>query len=424
MKKLISVIMSVLMIAALSVNAIALTAIDLKPGQPTVAEPIILEDSIDFTEGSENVLFTQNAGGGKFYVPIYYGGAELTNIELVVDGVKARIVDFDPETMVYPGYEPTYCLYCARQPIDDPEVKGLSYSEAKELAKELAKQNKKTYQVMPETFVYVAEFTLAPNYSASFEKATFQIKATEKATKTKLATPKITIISDIIFFDYENVKSCGQYGYALKLGDMGYSDYYSWKDGYASAGEMGATCVSKTAFRAIEGKTLVIDLNNNDSLEMKVTGSQTSANFENYFNVNAKKKTIKFGFYGNPMIAGEYTYEVNLGMDAYELAQFYGLSFSEKDVYTFYIMRNGKQIGSFTYDYAKHQSYDDIVIKLTGKGEALGDYEITMTGVQIAEDKSESVSKPTAGSEVNPNTGAEVIFSRKVMAFGIFFCVK
>ena len=88
---------------------------------------------------------------------------------------------------------------------------------------------------------------------------------------------------------------------------------------------------------------------------------------------------------------------------------------NETDVYTFYVKKDGKIVDSFVIDYAKQQSYDDIVLKITGKGSALTSYELTLDGSQRAENKipSASTSKP-AGGEVNPNTGAEVIFEHAI----------
>ena len=86
---------------------------------------------------------------------------------------------------------------------------------------------------------------------------------------------------------------------------------------------------------------------------------------------------------------------------------------NETDVYTFYVKKDGKVIDSFVVDYAKQQSYDDIVLKITGKDSALTSYELTMDGSQVAENKTPSASKPANG-EVNPNTGAEVIFEHAI----------
>ena len=74
-------------------------------------------------------------------------------------------------------------------------------------------------------------------------------------------------------------------------------------------------------------------------------------------------------------------------------------------------------------DYAKQQSYDDIVLKITGKDSALTSYELTMDGSQVAENKTPSASKPVSG-EVNPNTGAEVAFVVKVLPFGVYNMIK
>ena len=156
MKKIISVILSVLMVMALSINALALTEIELKPGVPTVQSKVVLEDYCDFNESGENTFIAQSNDGGKCYVPICYNYKELKNIELIASGMTARLVDFNPETMEYPGYYPTYCLFEARQPMDDPSTKGLTWEDAKEMAKTLGKQNKKTYQIVPEQYLYIA----------------------------------------------------------------------------------------------------------------------------------------------------------------------------------------------------------------------------------------------------------------------------
>lgn len=414
MKKIISVILSVLMVMALGINAFALTALELKPGVPTVQDKIVLEDYCDFYESGENIFIAQSNDGGKFYVPICYDYKELKNIELIASGMTARLVDFNPETMEYPGYYPTYCLLEARQPMDDPSTKGLTWEDAKEMTKTLGKQNKKTYQIVPEQYLYIAEFTVNANYGASFVEGSFEIRAIDVESGKHLSTGKQTVIRDVVFFDYENVKSAVKYDYALKLGDKGYSDYNNYKEGYLGADvDYGATCISKSAFRAIAGKKLSIELNPTDKLIMSVVEGQNSINLSNYFNVDNKAKTIKFGFYGSPIIAGSYSYEVNIGKDVYDLAEFFNLRMNETDVYTFYVKKDGKVIDSFVVDYAKQQSYDDIVLKITGKDSALTSYELTMDGSQIAENKTPSASKPANG-EVNPNTGAEVIFEHAI----------
>lgn len=424
MKKIISVILSVLMVMALSINALALTAIELKPGVPTVQNKVVLEDYCDFYESGENTFIAQSNDGGKFYVPICYDYKELKNIELIASGMTARLVDFNPETMEYPGYYPTYCLFEARQPMDDPSTKGLTLEDAKEMAKTLGKQNKKTYQIVPEQYLYIAEFTVNANYGASFVEGSFEIRAIDVESGKHLSTGKQTVIRDVVFFDYENVKSAVKYDYVLKLGDKGYSDYHSYKEGYLGADvDYGATCISKSAFRAIAGKELSIELNPTDKLIMSVVEGQNSINLSNYFDVDNKAKTIKFGFYGSPIIAGSYSYEVNVGKNAYDLAEFFNLRMSETDVYTFYVKKDGKVIDSFVVDYAKQQSYDDIVLKITGKDSALTSYELTMDGSQVAENKTPSASKPVSG-EVNPNTGAEVAFVVKVLPFGVYNMIK
>ena len=414
MKKIISVILSVLMVMALGINAFALTALELKPGVPTVQNKVVLEDYCDFYESGENTFIAQSNDGGKFYVPICYDYKELKNIELIASGMTARLVDFNPETMEYPGYYPTYCLLEARQPMDDPSTKGLTWEDAKEMAKTLAKQNKKTYQIVPEKYMYIAEFTVNANYGVSFVEGSFEIRAIDVESGKHLSTGKQTVIRDVVFFDYENVKSAVQHDYALKLGDKGYSDYNSYKEGYLGADvDHGATCISKSAFRAIAGKQLSIELNLTDELVMDVIAGQNSINLSNYFNIDNKAKTIKFGFYGAPIIAGSYSYEVNISKNAYDLAEFFNLRMNETDVYTFYVKKDGKVMDSFVVDYAKQQSYDDIVLKITGKDSALTSYELTMDGSQVAENKTPSASKPVSG-EVNPNTGAEVIFEHTI----------
>ena len=414
MKKIISVILSVLMVMALGINAFALTALELTPGVPTIEDKVVLEDYCDFYESGENTFIAQSNDGGKFYVPICYDYKELKNIEVIASGMTARLVDFNPETMEYPGYYPTYCLFEARQPMDDPSTKGLTWEDAKEMAKTLGKQNKKTYQIVPEQYLYIAEFTVNANYGASFVEGSFEIRAIDVESGKHLSTGKQTVIRDVVFFDYENVKSAVKNDYALKLGDKGYSDYNSYKEGYLGADvDHGATCISKSAFRAIAGNKLSIELNPTDKLVMSVVEGQNSINLSNYFNVDNKAKTIKFGFYGAPIIAGDYSYEVNVGKNVYDLAEFFNLRMNETDVYTFYVKKDGKVIDSFVVDYAKQQSYDDIVLKITGKDSALTSYELTMDGSQVAENKAPSASKPANG-EVNPNTGAEVIFEHAI----------
>ncbi|MGN0541317.1 MAG: hypothetical protein ACI4IZ_06775, partial [Acutalibacteraceae bacterium] len=195
-------------------------------------------------------------------------------------------------------------------------------------------------------------------------------------------------------------------------------DYLTSLDGYGTKYSedalrtyADASVISTTAFRALREAKDGIKVESSNLLVTipEIGAGQKGVNFAGYpvqF-LNAKGKTaakgeaveVVFGFYGNQTVASDFTVEIDLGKDAYELREMFGEKVEEEDIITYYIVEDGKVAGQFTVDYMKDDIDEDIVLEINRKaGSTLGEYELVL----------EAPSAPSKGEE-NPNTGAESV---------------
>ena len=273
---------------------------------------------------------------------------------------------------------------------------------------------------------YMVKLTVEPNYTAAYKNGTFKVTATRidavdekgRVTDSAKVTYEGKVISDVSIFEYEEVKWAGRNEAALYVGDNGYSDYLTSLDGYGTKYSedalrtyADASVISTTAFRALREAKDGIIVNSEDLVVSipEIGAGQKGVNFAGYpvqF-LNAKGKTaakgeaveVVFGFYGNQTVASDFTVEIDLGKDAYELREMFGKKVEEEDIITYYIVEDGKVAGQFTVDYMKDDIGEDIVLEINRKaGSTLGQYKVVL----------DVPAAPSKGEE-NPNTGAESV---------------
>lgn len=353
--------------------------------------------------------------GAKFYISLdslnfnkvrLSGSEELRNIRISSNGnVSARLVDYDPETMVdYLGDDKenkfvTYKVWDSAK--GKNVVTGVSYFEAKGIAEKSA-----NYSVVAENAVNLVEITVGENYSSVWRTGTLKIEATIDGEEYAAG---MNFISDVVLFEYEEVKWAAKNDAPIRIGGYGYSDYYNDFGEYKAV--EGATAVSKTAFRAIEGENLVIYANDFMDVVLKdIASGQSGVNFSNYFNFDfvdndydyiwdvyyENLNAIEFGFYGDQIIKGEYEIITYLPWSYGELRDIFGLSMA--DVVSYYIVdKDNKILKQIKVDYTLVDPEAEVVISLCGENEPLGEYKLV---VEVpAADEEEIIASGYCGGE-------------------------
>lgn len=455
MKKALALVLALVMVLSLAVSASALTLVDLDEVKEAGKKVVKYTDDL-FTTLDETEYWCNDPYGGTFYVLLNEEGHKLENIEVATTGiVSAKVMDWDPETMVLVKedgtevsdlntYKVVKNVGGKKEEVDwtdtdvqnaiadvDAEYVGVQTKEAASaMAKALNKYFKTSqYKVECIAYTYVIAVTVAPNYSAAYKEGSFKVKAYDTVTKKNLSSATFTVINDVAIFAYEEVKWAAEYNkddealYVFQ--DDGYSDYYTAKYGYETPDlplmEGGARVISTTAFRAIQGKDITVSVFDvmNVNIE-KVAAGQKGINFEpfaeicgvdvgttlarggrlgdildNYMKFDKAKRTLKFGFLGDQTVASDFTITLDTGITYFELREFFLEKVEEDDIITFYVLKDGKKFDEFTVDFMTANYNDKIELTINGKaGTALGEYAITLTA-------------PANGGEENPNTGAE-----------------
>lgn len=433
MKKIIALVLALMMVLSLGVSAFALEYFELNKVETVEGSKLIsFENSVDL--GEENgTLYTLNPHGGVAYFTIKTTGLKDVKVSYTNDAVKAELIDYNPETMVFVEGVDYAVVRKDGQAIDQwlSDSEDLDWSKCVEsgkgnydwcvyAAKTLNKEFKTTqFVVKCVSEIKVLKLTIAANYSASFTEGDVKVTATRVADK-KTVYNTLHVVNDITIFAYEYVKSAAENDYALELFGDGYSDYETYVNGYKQADLaqiMGSRVISTTAFRAIEGKDITVNLytSEQDSVAKSadvtifdVAAGQKGVNFEYYETATAKKdsdieavdgenRKVEFGFYGNQIVKSKFTINFDLDWTYFELREYFGKKVEEEDIVTFYILKDGKVIAEETVDYMTKDYNETVKLSIDGENSTLGQYQIV---VKVpAEDK----------GETNPNTGAESI---------------
>ena len=437
MKKIVALVLALMMVLSLGVSALALTKIDLDQVEVTEDGTKLIKfvDTVDFI-GTGKVLYTNGPHGGVAYFVINTTGLKDVKATYSNDAVKAEIIDYDPEKMEFVDGADWAVVRKDGKAIDEylaasttldwskcvESGKG-NYDWCKYVAKTLNKEFKTTQFVVKTTSeIKVLKLTVAANYSASFTEGSVKVSALRVADKKTVYT-EMKFVNDITIFAYEYVKSAAENDYALELFDEGYSDYETYLAGYKTpdtAQRLGSRVISTTAFRAIEGKDITVNVyptpKENDERVAKsadvtiynVAAGQKGVNFEYYekevkeatstaLAVDGENRKVEFGFYGDQVVKSKFTVNFDLDWTYFELREFFGKKVEEQDIVTYYILKDGKVLKEVKVDYMTVDYNDTVKLSIDGENTTLGQYAIA---VKVpAENKGEE----------NPNTGAESV---------------
>ena len=439
MKKIVALVLALMMVLSLGVSALALTLTEIKLDQVEVTEDgtklIKFVDTVEFI-GADKVLYTNGPHGGVAYFVLKTTGLKDVKATYSNDAVKAEIIDYDPEKMEFVDGADWAVVRKDGKAIDEylaasttldwskcvESGKG-NYDWCKYVAKTLNKEFKTTQFVVKTTSeIKVLKLTVAANYSASFTEGSVKVSALRVADKKTVYT-EMKFVNDITIFAYEYVKSAAENDYALELFDEGYSDYETYLAGYKTpdtAQRRGSRVISTTAFRAIEGKDITVNVyptpKENDERVAKsadvtiynVAAGQKGVNFEYYekevkeatstaLAVDGENRKVEFGFYGDQVVKSKFTVNFDLDWTYFELREFFGKKVEEQDIVTYYILKDGKVLKEVKVDYMTVDYNDTVKLSIDGENTTLGQYAIA---VKVpAENKGEE----------NPNTGAESV---------------
>lgn len=437
MKKIVALVLALMMVLSLGVSALALTEIKLDQVEVTEDGTKLIKfvDTVEFI-GADKVLYTNGPHGGVAYFVLKTTGLKDVKATYSNDAVKAEIIDYDPEKMEFVDGADWAVVRKDGKAIDEylaasttldwskcvESGKG-NYDWCKYVAKTLNKEFKTTQFVVKTTSeIKVLKLTVAANYSASFTEGSVKVSALRVADKKTVYT-EMKFVNDITIFAYEYVKSAAENDYALELFDEGYSDYETYLAGYKTpdtAQRPGSRVISTTAFRAIEGKDITVNVyptpKENDERVAKsadvtiynVAAGQKGVNFEYYekevkeatstaLAVDGENRKVEFGFYGDQVVKSKFTVNFNLDWTYFKLREFFGKKVEEQDIVTYYILKDGKVLKEVKVDYMTVDYNDTVKLSIDGENTTLGQYAIA---VKVpAENKGEE----------NPNTGAESV---------------
>ena len=437
MKKIVALVLALMMVLSLGVPALALTEIKLDQVEVTEDGTKLIKfvDTVEFI-GADKVLYTKGPHGGVAYFVLNTTGLKDVKATYSNDAVKAEIIDYDPEKMEFVDGADWAVVRKDGKAIDEylaasttldwskcvESGKG-NYDWCKYVAKTLNKEFKTTQFVVKTTSeIKVLKLTVAANYSASFTEGSVKVSALRVADKKTVYT-EMKFVNDITIFAYEYVKSAAENDYALELFGEGYSDYETYLAGYKTpdtAQRRGSRVISTTAFRAIEGKDITVNVyptpKENDERVAKsadvtiynVAAGQKGVNFEYYekevkeatstaLAVDGENRKVEFGFYGDQVVKSKFTVNFDLDWTYFELREFFGKKVEEQDIVTYYILKDGKVLKEVKVDYMTVDYNDTVKLSIDGENTTLGQYAIA---VKVpAENKGEE----------NPNTGAESV---------------
>ena len=435
MKKALALVLALVLALSMAVSAFAELK-DVVALVPTDAEeadliPVVLTDL------DTPVLHTYK--GGKYFIAIE-APANVTykDIAVTATGIaSASIVEFDPEVYeIYDSDEVAVLTYSVKAYkgglVEDTAANGLSYKEAVKAKEDLDKADKTTvYKVVCDQDITIIKLVVEDNYTVSYKLGELKVtaKAVDADKKVTNVGAKWTIINDVVIFNYEEVKSAALYNeddVVLTLGSEGYSAYKTNGTYGTTEQDKGqvlkdAAVVPTTAFRAIEGKDITVDLGHNgeDYVTIKnVAAGQKGVNFScsaaklvdangytkaicDYYELEWKPDAITFEFYGDQVIKSEF--EITFGCGGatwFDLREAFEIELEEDDIITYYVLKDGKVIDSITVDYMTVDYNEEIELVIKGANTTLGSYELRLD-VPAAEVETET--------EANPNTGAESV---------------
>ena len=406
MKKILSFVLAVVMAFSLGASAIA-APIELKPA-PEVKNELIELNMLELNADNESIVM---AGKGGTYYLMLDPTVNYTNVSVTASGnVDASIVAYDAEKYeAIPGL--TYGVW--NRNAGDWVETTLTYDYAKGRAKDLNMEHQVTYYEMrPEGYANIFILEIADNFGRSFAEGKLVIKAyNEDLDRAESATVKV--IRDVSIFGYEKVKYAAKYDKVLDQAYAGYSDYWTAANGYDTntVYSTDPTVISTTAFRAIAGEDIKVEMADMLVHIKDVAAGQKGINFAAYpvaakdYDKDGDTDAIAFGFYGDQPVGSEFEITVETGYTWFSLREEFGVRLEENDIITYAVLKDGKLYAEYQIDYSKVNYNEAIRLILDGTaGETLGEYEIVLA------ETVEVPVEPEVEVESNPNTGAPVGF--------------
>ena len=406
MKKILSFVLAAVMAFSLGVSAIA-APIELKPA-PEVKNELIELNMLELNADNESIVM---AGKGGTYYLMLDPTVNYTNVSVIASGnVDASIVAYDAEKYeAIPGL--TYGVW--NRNAGDWVETNLTYDYAKGRAKDLNMEHQVTYYEMrPEGYANIFILEIADNFGRSFAEGRLVIKAyNEDLDRAESATVKV--IRDVSIFGYEKVKYAAQYDKVLDQTYAGYSDYWTAANGYDTntVYSTDPTVISTTAFRAIAGEDIKVEMADMLVHIKDVAAGQKGINFAAYpvaakdYDKDGDTDAIAFGFYGDQPVGSKFEITVETGYTWFTLREEFGVRLEENDIITYAVLKDGKLYAEYEIDYSKVNYNEAIRLILDGTaGETLGEYEIVLA------ETVEVPVEPEVEVESNPNTGAPVGF--------------
>lgn len=431
MKKALALVLALVLALSMAVSAFALDFVELTPAGKAEAGKVeipvvdaddedILYTTVSWDEEGNPVLET------VYYVALPFDVA-YTDVKVTANGnLTAELVEFNPEKMVIVDDEGKDLLtYSVLDLKGDAVETNLSYEDALAAEADLEKENKVNYTVVCEQTVNVIKMVVANNFSAHYTEGTLKVDA--KLGK-KDYVGKLTVINDVTIFEYEQVKWAAnnfKTGAALQLGENGYSDYLTDEFGYGFEYDYEglredpyALVVSTTAFRAIEGKNLKLNILAKDTVAgqqriamddldvnvvlKEIAKDQKGVNFFAWADLKLDAKenleSVSLIFKGDQVIKGEFEITIGLPFNWYELRELFGVKVEEDDIISYYLVDgNGKVVGGKEVDYMTADLTESASFTVKGANQKLGEYSLVLE-VPAAE-----------AGESNPNTGAESV---------------
>ncbi|MBE6893606.1 MAG: hypothetical protein E7482_06295 [Ruminococcaceae bacterium] len=458
MKKALALVLALVLALSMAVSAFAANVdlVVLGKADATASDKVEIE-VVDFEK--ETLILYTTAGidpesvnftyGTEYYIALE--DKEWKNVEVTANGnATAELVKYDPATMDIIGLDVVFNVVDREGNVanyfsaetDNLETDYAAYKAAVDKADERNEGLRiLEYSVEVATNVNIIKVTVEDNFTAHYTEGTLKVTADlyDAAKKKDVAyVGTATIINDVCIFEYEEVKYAAEKnadGETLQLGWGGYSDYWTSELGYnydtipgydeELLRELpGALVVSTTAFRAIEGKDLTLDIcpaydlddDDVEDVAINVTlkdieAGQKGINFFAWVGtegmefdvdelefVDRYPSAITFGFLGDQVVKGEFEIEILLPINWYELRELFGLKVEEDDIISYYLIdENGKVVGGKEIDYMTADITELVEFSITGKNQKLGEYKLVLE-VPAAEE-----------GEANPNTGAESV---------------
>ena len=453
MKKALALVLALVLALSMAVSATAAVLenglVELAPATPAADD----KDTVYVLDAEYIDTFVYYANVvGDYYIALDVDTV-YTDVKVTANGnVSAELVEYDPakmdvvfvdidengyfnsladQTIVSAAEKITFKVTCKGE---DTAFTGMTYEDACKKVEELEKAEKVTYyDVKCEKCVNIIKVTVENNYSAHYTEGTIKIEAKNAAKKA--VSTELTVINDVIIFEYEEVKWAAANKGELQLFGMGYSDYITDKLGYGLSYDEdalrqipGAAVISTTAFRAIEGKNITVNVLDSDLVNMalayaeldlampkdrafdvsvtlkEVKAGQKGVNFCVWGGLELKEndlgiESVEFGFVGGQTILGKYAVNVKLPINYYELRELFGLKVEEEDIITYYVVdENGAVVKEIKVDYMTADLSALVAFTVEGENEALGYYTLCL-----------EVPAVEGEVEENPNTGAESV---------------